>query len=114
MTWNLVRFGGSDNPVFVNPVTPISFVSGVKLFFQFEPHQGMDASIPGPIERRMPDGLYPMTFFGDNDGFEITAASVELSGNHYYVPEPSTMVVMSVFGGFLGLYRKRKAKTVSA
>ena len=93
MTWDRIVFGaaGGGGPVTIDPVDPISFLSNTIVSYQFEPHLGDALNIPGPIERKMPGGLFPVTFFGDNNGFSVTAASIRLSGHHYYVPEPSTL-----------------------
>jgi hypothetical protein len=90
MTWDKINFGG----VIVDPVEPISFVSGVAVSYQFEPHQS-NTAVPGPIEGINPyNGTFPITFFGDNNGFNITAASISLRGNHYYIPEPNTVFLL--------------------
>lgn len=109
MSWDKVLFQSSEGWITIDPADPISFVSGESKYFQFEPHLGGDQKIPGPIEMIMPSNQYYVEFIGDNNAFKVTNASLKLNGNHYYIPEPSTLLLFSI--AFLVIL-KRKSKGI--
>ena len=118
MEWDKLCLGGlCSDPLSVvyDPVAPISFGSSGLFFsttatrgFNFEPHQGTSPTVLGPIERVMPGGAFPVMLLGDNNGFEIVAASIRLIGNHYYVPEPASLPALLLALGFTAALRPRR------
>lgn len=104
MVWDRIRFAGATGPT-IDPINNITFQSGISQFFQFEPHLAMTIT-PGPIELSMPSSQsLGFTFFGDNNLFEITAATIKLSGNHYYVSGPSSMLFLLGFTALVFIRR---------
>ena len=83
--------------------------------------------VQGPINTGYGFSMY-QGFIGFTSSTPVSRIQITQQGGatYYYnfrwneapgdatVPEPSTMAVMGVFGGLLGLYRKRKSKTVAA
>lgn len=129
MTWQRLCIGGivclrPGDPAFdprlpiddILIVTPLTFTSGVTRNFRFEPHLGID-----PIELRLPRsggspaGTFPISFGIDNNAFSITSATISLSGSHYYIPEPGTLLlVLAAVTGLLHAKARRGKKSVSS
>lgn len=99
----------------IDPESPISFVSGVAQTFQLEPHGGTDPAAPGPSNQSMPNNLYEVTLqgFEVKSDFEITSASISLSGHHYYLPVPEAdACALALVGLFVVGAAERRRSTL--
>jgi hypothetical protein len=107
MSWNdMIRIGGASGVVYnLNPINPTTFTSGIQNVFNLEPHQS-NTPVPGPLELNLPYlSNFPVTLIGDNNGFKVTDARLELKGNNYYVPVPGPLPILGL-GAVLGYSRK--------
>ncbi len=103
MVWQNFKFGGPTG-INIAPPNNITFQSGVTKIFQLEPHVLMTAEL-GPLDVSMPKGATGFTLFSDNELFNITSASIKLSGNHYYIDSPLSIHLLA-FGLILLFKRK--------
>lgn len=111
----VVYFGGLVSGVRIDPDSPISFVSGVAKTFQLEPHGGTDPAAPGPSNQSMPNNLYQVTLqgFDVKSDFEITSASISVSGHHYYLPVPEAdACALALVGLFVVGATERRRSTL--
>jgi hypothetical protein len=115
MSWNdKITIGGAGGVIYnLNPLNPTTFTSGIEKVFNLEPHQS-NTPVPGPMELKLPYlQAFPVTLFGDNNGFKITDARLELQGNNYYVPVPGPLPFLGV-GVAFRYSRKIRRRLASA
>lgn len=99
----IISFGSNPFP-FVSTTTTKRF--GLVSHLGVGPPGPIDFSIPDSIEMSLPSGVFPITLLGPRSKFNITAASIKLSGNHYFIPEPGTILLL--LAAIPGLLIRRK------
>ena len=86
-----------------------AFGSGVATSFTFQPHLMGNAMMAGPLELSLPNEHIYTRVIDDNNDFVITKAEIKMSGNHYYLPEPSTAILL--LAGFAMLLLREKGRS---
>jgi hypothetical protein len=90
---------------------PFSFTSGVaQSILLFPPHDqpgAFELHLPLPVVPKKRDGTFAFLLIGPQTNFTISKASITLEGNHWYIPEPSTYVLMTIGGLCLLGYARR-------
>lgn len=109
MTWESLKVSGGSTGTFIDATFENAppFSSGVATSFTFRPHSMGVAAGAGPIELSLPNQAVFTRVINDNNGFVITKAEIMMFGNHYYIAEPSTALL--VLAG-LSIFLRRRSK----
>lgn len=106
MIWNSLKVSGGGTGTLLDANFDMAppFGSGVATSFTFQSHLMGNAMMAGPLELSLPNESIFTRLIDDNNGFVITKAEITMSGNHYYIPEPSTAILL--LAGFAMLLRR--------
>ena len=106
MKWESLKVSGGGTGTLLDATyeTTPPFSSGFATSFTFQPHLMEDATRVGPLELSLPNQAF-VRLINDNNDFVITKAEITMSGSHYYVPEPSTALLL--LAGFSMLLRRQ-------
>jgi hypothetical protein len=88
-----------------NPNGPFTFNSGAATSITFNAHSNSASNV---LHVSLPGGAVNFTLAGVNPLRDITNVKLDFSGTHYYLPEPSTLILAVMAGAITLLWPHQK------